>query len=314
MPAKARTLVLTEAQAACLVALRNHKEAKTRIAIEAGLDLKQTEDGLVALKQLGLARRDGQRRWKPTRRGAVCRFKTIALRKRRRHTRLGRSARRLLQLLHRPRHSSELAEGLGLSRQRIRQLLVKLHAQGRIKFADEELTQMVSRTGDTTPLLPRHEGCVLSVMPSEYSTNVTRIRLAAGLTEKQTQAAIEGLLAGGFAETTKGLDGETVYRISAAGLRHPQCSQKPRRARPPRLPVESDRVCTVLSALLERGSMRINEARDTLRIPHDSIRALMQYLKRKALVRKTEQALLAPYELTEKGHGALSEMLRRRAA
>ncbi len=60
--------------------------------------------------------------------------------------------------------------------------------------------------------------------------------------------------------------------------------------------------------------MRINEARDTLKIPHDSIRALMQYLKRKALVQKTDQALLAPYELTDKGQEALAEMLRRRAA
>jgi predicted transcriptional regulator len=155
---------------------------------------------------------------------------------------------------------------------------------------------------------------VLSVMPGDYATNVTKIRLAANLSEEQTQNIIQRLLALDLIEVCDGMDGDPVYRITTAGSKHPQYGQHSCRAQPPRLPVESDRVLTVLSALLDNGPMRIHEARDALGIPHDSIRALMQYLKRKALVRKTEQALLAPYELTDKGHGALTEMLRRRAA
>jgi hypothetical protein len=42
--------------------------------------------------------------------------------------------------------------------------------------------------------------------------------------------------------------------------------------------------------------------------------ALMQYLKRKHLVKKTGQEFNAPYSLTDEGHAALAEMTRRHAA
>jgi hypothetical protein len=51
-----------------------------------------------------------------------------------------------------------------------------------------------------------------------------------------------------------------------------------------------------------------------LRIPRESINALMQYLKRKQLVEKTSQEFSAPYSLTNEGHAALAEMTRRLAA
>src|ERR1700730_5654128 len=57
MNPKARSLVLTESQAACLAALRDRKESKTEIAIEAELDLKKTATALEKLEELGLAGR-----------------------------------------------------------------------------------------------------------------------------------------------------------------------------------------------------------------------------------------------------------------
>jgi hypothetical protein len=42
--------------------------------------------------------------------------------------------------------------------------------------------------------------------------------------------------------------------------------------------------------------------------------ALMQYLKRKQLVRKNGHDLHSPYTLTAEGLAALAEMTRRRAA
>jgi hypothetical protein len=42
--------------------------------------------------------------------------------------------------------------------------------------------------------------------------------------------------------------------------------------------------------------------------------ALMQYLKRKQLVRKNGRDLHSPYTLTAEGLAALAEMTRRRAA
>ncbi len=42
--------------------------------------------------------------------------------------------------------------------------------------------------------------------------------------------------------------------------------------------------------------------------------ALMQYLKRKQLVKKAGADLVAPYSLTGEGDAVLTEMLRRNAA
>jgi predicted transcriptional regulator len=88
------------------------------------------------------------------------------------------------------------------------------------------------------------------------------------------------------------------------GLKHPQRARSARRAQEPRLPVESDRVRKVLSAISDSGALRIKDVTETLQIPHQSINALMQYLKRKHLVEKTGQDLHAPYSLTETGHAA----------
>jgi predicted transcriptional regulator len=54
--------------------------------------------------------------------------------------------------------------------------------------------------------------------------------------------------------------------------------------------------------------------KNRLKIPRESINALMQYLKRKRLVKKTGQEFDAPYSLTDQGRAALAEMTRRLAA
>jgi Mn-dependent DtxR family transcriptional regulator len=77
------------------------------------------------------------------------------------------------------------------------------------------------------------------------------------------------------------------------------------------LKVKSDRVRSVLSYLAEQGEARIKEVRDGLAISQASMNALMQYLKRKGLVRKIRRDLSAPYELTSEGRDILREMSRR---
>jgi predicted transcriptional regulator len=62
------------------------------------------------------------------------------------------------------------------------------------------------------------------------------------------------------------------------------------------------------------GPLRIRDVTDALRIPRKSINALMQYLKRKHLVKKTGPEFNAPYSLTDEGRAALTEMTRRLAA
>jgi predicted transcriptional regulator len=315
MNTNVRNLILTESQEACLVALRSRKESKTDIAIRAKLDLKKAEKALEALKELGLARRDEKNSWHFTRRGRDCRFKVIPDRIRRGSGLLGPGARRLLDALNRPMRGDQLAERLGITLQRVRQIVVKLHAQGLVKFGDpERILEVVSRTKDRTVLLSHDEARVLSAIPDAYATNLTKIRLAVLLPVKNVQQILDSLVARHIVAELEGFADNTIYQITAAGLKHSQRHQVGRLAHAPRLPVESDRVHAVLSAIRDARSMRIIDLKNELRIPHSSINALVQYLKRKSLVQKTSQEQAAPYSLTGKGLATLTEMARRRAA
>jgi DNA-binding IclR family transcriptional regulator len=70
----------------------------------------------------------------------------------------------------------------------------------------------------------------------------------------------------------------------------------------------------VLFAIDHAGALRIKEVGEAVGVPHQSINALMQYLKRKQLVKKIGDTFGAPYCLTDYGQAALAEMARRRAA
>ena len=315
MPLKARGLVLTKSQAACLIALRNGKVSKSEIAIRAKLDLIKTATALGTLARLGLAKQDEAKRWHTTRGGKIWRFKTVPDRLGQNSGGPGSGGRRLLKLLDRPMRGNEIVEKLGVSQQRVRQLVIKLHAQGRVTFGDPKSPfWIIRRADDITPLLSRDEEHILSAIPREYVTNVTKIRLAARMPENKVQKILKGLIASRFVEEFEGLQGSQVYRLTEAGKNHPQRDQSARRAAVPRLPVESDRVRKVLSTILDSGALRIRDVTDVLRIPRASINALMQYLKRKRLVKKTGPEFDAPYSLTDEGRAALAEMTRRLAA
>ena len=315
MPFKGRSLVLTKSQAACLIALRIGKVSKPEIAIQAKLALIRTATALGTLAQLGHAKQDQAKRWHTTARGKTCRFKTVPDRLRRNSRIPGSGGRRLLKLLDRPMRRNEIVEKLGVSHQRVRQLVIKLHAQGRVTFGDPENPfWIIRRADDRTPLLSRDEEHVLSAIPREYVTNVTKIRLAARMPENKVQKILERLIASRFVDEFEGLQGNRVYRLTEAGKDHAQRDESARRAAVPRLPVESDRVRKVLSTILDSGALRIRDVTDVLRIPRESINALMQYLKRKHLVKKTGPGFDASYSLTDEGRAALAEMARRLAA
>jgi len=221
----------------------------------------------------------------------------------------------MLEVLDRPMRGSELAERLGVTLQRVHQLVVKLHAQGLLKLGDpENILEVVSLNKDKTALLSRDEARVLSAIPGAYATNVTKIRLAVFLPEECVQQILDNFVARRFVASQDGLNDRKIYQITAAGLKHPQRHQDARLAHAPRLPVESDRVHAVLSAIRDARSLRIRDLKVALTIPQPSINALMQYLKRKALVQKTGRELAAPYSLTNKGLDTLTEMERRHAA
>jgi len=306
----AKKLVLTQPQAACLIALRRCKETQPKIAVEAKLALAKTAAALRILGRLGLAEHDQAKKWHATPHGRICRFETAPDRPR--PNRLpGAGGRRLLALLDRPMRGREIVEKLEMTHQGVRQLLIKLHAHGHVRFADPENPfWLVMRVGDKTPVLSRHEERVLSAVPRDYATDATKIRIAAGVPDSEIHQILERLLVRRFIEMSDGLRGTRVYRTTDAGFSHPQCDQSAYRAQAQRPPVESDRIRQVLSAIFDSGELRIRDVTSTVSVPHQSINALMQYLKRKRLVKKSGRELHSPYVLTAEGIAALAEMTR----
>jgi len=315
MPRKAQKLALTQSQAACLIAIRNGKVAKPKIAIQTKLDLRQTSTALGVLARLRLAKQGREKRWHTTTRGRACRFEITSDRVRRNSGGPGAGGRRLLELLDRPMHGREIVERLRISHQAVRQLVIKLYAQGYVTFGNRDNPfWIIRRADDKTSILSREEERVLSAIPREYVTNATKIRLAARVPENKIHKILDRLIAHLLVEEFEGFQGNRVFRLTDAGIRHPQRIKTARRAAVPRLPVESDRVRKVLSIILNSGALRIRDVTDALNIPRESINALMQYLKRKHLVEKTGPELEAPYTLTDEGRAAVAEMTRRRAA
>ena len=95
--------------------------------------------------------------------------------------------------------------------------MIRLHAQGRVAFADPEAPfWIVIRAGDMTSLLSRDEERVLSVIPREYATDAAKIRLAAHVPESKVHQILEKLLVRRFVEASDGLRGNRVYARAVA--------------------------------------------------------------------------------------------------
>jgi predicted transcriptional regulator len=331
-------LTLTKSQADCLMVLRNPGFSQGRVAVAAKLDLERAKAALQKLEQLGLATRNEMKLWSATASGGTCDFETISdpRKQRGRPARAGAklaldltdrptsnpapaqpglSAQRLLDLLDRPKSAVALARESGLSRERVRQLLLALHAQARIAFVDPDRPSwLIKRPDDESPVLSRDEARVLSALLPERTADVAGVSMATKLARGEVERFLEKLIDGRLVEVLAGLNGAPAFRLAAAGLEHPQYVPTKRRLPPPRLPVRSDRVHVVLQTIADAEALRIKEVKERTRISQNSINALMQYLKRKRLVAKAGEEFEAPYVLTEQGRATLAEMTLRRAA
>jgi len=307
--------VLSASQTACIAALRRGGTAShSQIAAAAGLTHYKARSALLSLAGLGLAERAPGNRWQLTHRGKTCRFKTVADKTLGGGGKLGRAARLALRALDRPMSGSELASRLGVTRQRAAQLIADLRSAGRIRIGDHEhAVRVVARMDDPRPLLSGIEQRFLSVLPEGYATTALKIRVAVRCSEGTVARALGRLLELGLVGVDENAAGQKVYRLTEAGLAHPQYrGAGGRQAAPPSLPVRSDRVCAVLGLLAERGQVQITDVGDALGVAQPSINALFQYLKRKSLVRKDGEERHSPYALTERGREVLAEMQRRR--
>ena len=305
---------LTKPQADCLMVLRNLRFSEGRIAIAANLDIKKTVGVLRKLEELELVRHDAKL-WTATARGETCDFETVPEKPENRGRPPGSSAARLLDLLDRPKRGRALAQELGLTQERVRQLVIKLHAQGRVVIGDpDHPSWLIKRADDESPILSRDEERVLSALPRDHITDAKRLRVAAETPEDAVERILAKLTDAGIAEAVEGTPGGRAYRITEAGLDHPQYVRSVRPAPPPSLPVRSDRNHAVLQAIAEAGALRMRDLKDLTKIPPNPMNALVQYLKRKGLVTKTEDQYGGSYCLTERGRATLAEMTLRRAA
>ncbi len=318
MPPAAERVQLTVTEAACLNAVKNGLDGKTKIAVETKRDLKTVANALERLGRARLIGRTGSRRWHPTKHGRYCAVRVVPDPERRRGGKAfgrlvaGSTAERLLNTLDRPMRGVELVERLGVTPQRVHQLIVRLHAQDRVRLGDRgNILHIVARSDDPALLLTRDEERMLSALPDGVATTVPRLAAGARMRSARVINVVGHLYEMGLVEKAGSSRSRTLYRLSAEGRTHFQRRASARRAEPAPLKVRSDRVRNVLSYLAERGEARIKDVRDALGISQASMNALMQYLKRQGLVRKVSHELSAPYELTGEGRDILREMFRR---
>src|SRR3954469_14442931 len=105
--------------------------------------------------------------------------------------RVGPAGQRLLDLLHRPMRGHEIAGHLDVSPQRVRQLVVRLMALGRLRVGDpNRVTLIVARPEDPSVLLSYPEERILSSLPQTEETTASFV--AAAL--KVTRADVTKLL------------------------------------------------------------------------------------------------------------------------
>jgi DNA-binding MarR family transcriptional regulator len=306
------SISLSASEAVCLEALRSGTERKMLIAARAGLNLKQANQALERLASLDLAATNHCRTWHPTPRGKAVQISIAPMVRGRGRPQStggipGGSGVRLLGLLDRPRRGSELAALLGVTRQRIHQVVIALFARGLIRLADPNFpTFVIARKDDPSTLLEQDQERVLSAFPETKATTLSKILLLTQRTSGRIVAITESLCAAGLIEQAGTTSHGDLYRLTVAGSAHWQRSVTARHADTPPLPFRSDRVFGVLSHLGNQGPTRTRDIGLALDVSQSSINALMQYLKRKNMVRTQTDARFAPYELTQDGREMLA--------
>lgn len=309
---------LKATEAACLDAIRAGVDTNTRIAVVTKQDLKSIGSALIGLSSVGLIKKSGRYAWRATELGQSCDVTVVPESTRRRRGSKGGTILpgstddRLLQSLDQPKRASELVDCLNVSPQRIHQLIIKHHSHGRLKLGDPQcVMHIVAHSDDPSDLLTREEERVLSALSDDAPAHATSIAAAARIGANQVRSILVRLCEKRLVRMAGSVRDKPIYALTADGASHFQRRAASPRALAPQPLVKSDRVQRVLSFLCDRGQARIRDVRDTLGIPHKSLNALMQYLKRRGFVEKADAPANAPYRLTEAGNEALEHMSRR---
>ena len=316
-------ILLTAAEAGCLEALRSGATIKSRIADKAGLDLRRANRVLGYLEEKGLALTISASpgrpaRWQPTERGARAKFSITENGPRSRHmkqespARTTGAAQRLLEHLDHPKRSTALTVELGVTRQRVNQLIVRFLATGLLRSADLKYpTRLVARADDPTYLLHYDAEKILSAFPDSAATTIKHLGKRVSLSSDVICEIVDELIAHGLVEDCDPMGNDSLFQLTAEGVAHVQRDPSKKQAVSQRLPVRSHRVRSVLDHLAEKGPVRAVNLAQELKISSQSMNALVQYLKRRGLVKKFGAAFNEPHEITIEGRRVREEMIRR---
>jgi DNA-binding MarR family transcriptional regulator len=226
-----------------------------------------------------------------------------------------RSESRLLELLDRPRRGRELAPLLGVTHERVRQMIATLLERDFIRSGDPESpTSIVALKQDPSLLLPLAQERLLNRFPEADATTLGRIANLGHTSKAKLATIADSLLEAGLIEKAGVSSHGELYRLTPLGTEHWQRSARVIQADappPPPLPVRSDRVRGVLSNLENHGPTRTKDIGLRLGIPQPSVNALMQYLKGKRLVINRSNEHWSPYVLTAEGRDTLAALLRK---
>jgi DNA-binding IclR family transcriptional regulator len=267
-----------------------------------------------ALTSMGLAAPDGKGTWHLTPAGQAAEI-VIAPRVRKRGrgvaSGIATSAARLLAALDHPRRGAELPWLLGLTRQRVHQLVVDLAARGHLRLADpNRATYVIARKDDPTLLLRPVEVQVLSALRQAAAVTLSQVANVVTMPHEQIASIMEFLRNEGFAQHAGSGPHGDLYRLTPAGAAHwqrsaaarPACTRRPT-PRPPR-------VHDVLSHLAAEGPTRTRDIGRKLGLRNPHLNNLIHNLKHRGAVRSQFATRGAPYELTARGRGMLAARLR----
>jgi DNA-binding MarR family transcriptional regulator len=311
---------LPSAEDACLQMLRTGFGRPTVIALRCGHSVQQIGRALATLSDLRLATKRADGVWGLTALGRTVPISVLPEvgtrgRKRSRTVVPGSTAARLLALLEMPRHRADLPRLLGVTRERVRQLVVSHSAAGRIRGAgSEDPIFALALADDPVVLLTYAQERVLSAFGEEMPTTLSRLAAVAHRTPAVMAQIADFLRDAGLIEEAGHAKYGKLWRLTLAGRSHWQRSPDVAKAEEPPLMFRSARIANVLAYLVEQGGSRPVEVARALDIPRQSTNALMQYLKRRGIVRVQSDAFRSPYVPTDEGRELLAAMTRQAEA
>jgi DNA-binding IclR family transcriptional regulator len=155
---------------------------------------------------------------------------------------------------------------------------------------------------------------VLSAFGEEKPTTLSRLAAVAHRSPAVMAQIADFLRDVGLIEQAGQATYGELWRLTPAGRSHWQRSPDVAEAEEPPLMYRSGRIANVLAYLAEQGESRTVKVARALDIPLQSTNALMQYLKRRGIVRVQSDAFRSPYVLTNEGRELLAAMTRRAEA